>query len=42
MLATAAVAKLGLGSYLVLRGHEGEELEGNLLLDKLLGAKISL
>lgn len=39
--ATAAVAaKLGLGSYLVLRGHEGEELEGNLFLDKLLGAKI--
>lgn len=39
--ATAAVAaKLGLGSYLVLRGHEGEELEGNLFLDKLLGVKI--
>ena len=39
--ATAAVAaKLGLGSYLVLRGDENEEVEGNLFLDKLLGAKI--
>lgn len=39
--ATAAVAaKLGLGSYLVLKGDENEEAEGNLFLDKLLGAKI--
>lgn len=39
--ATAAVAaKLGLGSYLVLRGDENEEVEGNLFLDKLLGANI--
>lgn len=39
--ATAAVAaKLGLGSYLVLRGSEDNELEGNLFLDKILGAKI--
>ena len=39
--ATAAVAaKLGLGSYLVLRGDENEEAEGNLFLDKLLGANI--
>jgi len=39
--ATAAVAaKLGLGAYLVLRGSEDNELEGNYFLDKLLGAKI--
>lgn len=39
--ATAAVAaKLGFGSYLVLRGDEKEEVEGNLFLDKMLGAKI--
>lgn len=39
--ATAAVAaKLGLGAYLVLRGSEDSELEGNFFLDKLLGAKI--
>lgn len=39
--ATAAVAaKLGLGSYLVLRGKEDNELEGNYFFDKLLGAKI--
>ena len=39
--ATAAVAaKLGLGSYLVLRGDEKEEAEGNLFLDKMLGANI--
>lgn len=39
--ATAAVAaKLGLGSYLVLRGSEDNELEGNLFLDRILGAQI--
>lgn len=39
--ATATVAaKLGLGAYLVLRGSEDNELEGNYFLDKLLGAKI--
>lgn len=39
--ATAAVAaKLGMGSYLVLRGKEDAEVEGNLFLDKMLGAKI--
>ena len=39
--ATAAVAaKLGIGAYLVLRGEEENELEGNYFLDKLLGAKI--
>lgn len=39
--ATAAVAaKLGLGSYLVLRGSEDNEVEGNLFLDKILGAKL--
>lgn len=39
--ATAAVAaKLGMGSYLVLRGREDNELEGNYFLDKLLGARI--
>ena len=39
--ATAAVAaKLGLGAYLVLRGSEDNELEGNYFFDKLLGAKI--
>lgn len=39
--ATAAVAtKLGMGSYLVLRGKEENEVEGNLFLDKILGAKI--
>ena len=39
--ATAAVAaKLGLGAYLVLRGNEEEETEGNLFLDKMLGANI--
>lgn len=39
--ATAAVAaKLGLGSYLVLRGSEEDEIEGNLFLDKILGANI--
>ena len=39
--ATAAVAaKLGLGSYLILRGKEDNEVEGNLFLEKILGAKI--
>lgn len=39
--ATAAVAaKLGMGSYLVLRGREDNDLEGNLFLDKILGAKV--
>ena len=38
---TAAVAaKLGLGSYLLLRGEEDAEVEGNLFLDKILGANI--
>lgn len=40
--ATAAVAaRLGLKSCLVLRGSEASAAEGNLLLDKLLGAEIS-
>lgn len=39
--ATAAVAaKLGIGSYLVLRGNEIEDIEGNFFLDKILGANI--
>ena len=39
--ATAAVAaKLGLGAYLVLRGDEATPVEGNLFLDKILGANI--
>lgn len=39
--ATAAVAaKLGMGSHLVLRGKEDNEIEGNLFLDKILGANI--
>jgi len=39
--ATAAVAaKYNMGSYLVLRGREDSEVEGNLFLDKILGAKI--
>ncbi|PAB60579.1 D-cysteine desulfhydrase family protein [Anaeromicrobium sediminis] len=39
--ATAAVAaKLGLKCYLVLRGNEEEDLDGNYFLDRLLGAKI--
>lgn len=38
---TAAIAaKLGLGAYLVLRGEEDSKLEGNLFLDKILGAEI--
>jgi D-cysteine desulfhydrase len=41
--ATAAVAaKLGISSYLVLRGSEDDEVEGNYFLDKLLGAEIKL
>lgn len=39
--ATAAVAaKLGLGAYLVLRGDEDTPVEGNLFLDRILGANI--
>lgn len=39
--ATAAVAaKLGIGSYLVLRGNADAELEGNYFFDKMLGARI--
>ncbi|MBF8984466.1 D-cysteine desulfhydrase family protein [Lutibacter sp. B2] len=38
---TAAVAaKLGIGSYLVLRSSGEEEMEGNYFIDKVLGAKI--
>lgn len=41
--ATAAVAaKLGIGSYIVLRGDKESDLEGNYFLDKILGAKIKL
>ncbi|MBU5427261.1 D-cysteine desulfhydrase family protein [Tissierella pigra] len=41
--ATAAVArKLGMEVYLVLRGNQDSELEGNYFLDKILGAKIKL
>lgn len=40
--ATAAVAaKLGLKAHLVLRTDKEEKLDGNLFLDKLLGAEIS-
>lgn len=39
--ATAAVAaRLGINSYLVLRGSEEEKIDGNLFLDKVLGAQI--
>lgn len=39
--ATAVAAtKLGMKSYLVLRGQQGGEADGNLLLDFLVGAKI--
>ncbi len=39
--ATAIVAaKLGLGSYLLLRGEADAGYEANLLLDKLVGAKV--
>ncbi len=41
--ATAAVAaKLGMKSCLVLRGNDVTEADGNLLLDKLFGAGISI
>ena len=36
----AAAAKLGLRSYLVLRGSGNEAVDGNYFLDKLLGANI--
>ena len=40
--ATAALAaRLGLQSHLLLRGEEPEISDGNLLLDQLLGAKVS-
>lgn len=35
-----AATKLGMKSYLVLRGQEGGEADGNLLLDFLVGAKV--
>ena len=39
--ATAVAAtKLGMKSYLVLRGQQGGETDGNLLLDFLVGAKV--
>ncbi len=39
--ATAIVASmLGMGSYLILRGEEPDYFQGNLLLDKILGARI--
>jgi len=39
--ATAAVAaKLGLGSYLVLKGDKDTPVEGNLFFDRMLGAEI--
>lgn len=39
--ATAAVAaKLGIGSYLVLRTNKEEVIDGNYFLDEVLGAKI--
>ena len=39
--ATAVAArKLGMESWLVLRGQEGSKIEGNLFLDLLVGAKI--
>lgn len=40
--ATAVTAaRLGLKSHLVLRGRQPDELDGNLLLDELVGAEIS-
>jgi D-cysteine desulfhydrase family pyridoxal phosphate-dependent enzyme len=36
----AAAAKFGLASSLVLRGEEPSEMQGNLLLDRLLGAEV--
>ena len=38
----AAAAKLGLGAYLVLRGTGDDPIDGNLFLNKLLGAEIEL
>jgi len=39
--ATAVVAsKLGMGAFLVLRGEATQNIQGNLLIDKLLGARI--
>ncbi len=41
--ATAVMAaKLGLKSHLVLRGREPEQPDGNLLLDHLVGAEVSI
>ncbi len=40
--ATAALAaRLGLKSHLILRGSEPEETDGNLLIDRLVGAEIT-
>jgi len=36
----AACASMGLDCHLILRGNEPENIQGNLLLSKLLGAKI--
>jgi D-cysteine desulfhydrase family pyridoxal phosphate-dependent enzyme len=36
----AAAARSGLGSTLVLRGHEPDQVTGNYLLDELLGAHV--
>ncbi len=36
----AAAAKLGLGAVLVLRSMDRQELQGNLLLDRMFGAQI--
>lgn len=36
----AAAAKFGLGSTLVLRGEEPPRVQGNLLLDRLVGAEV--
>lgn len=38
----ALAAKLGIGSYLVLRGDESSKLEGNYFFNKILGARIKL
>ncbi|NOZ61425.1 MAG: D-cysteine desulfhydrase family protein [Calditrichaeota bacterium] len=35
-----AAARLGMGSFLVLRGEEPEEKDGNLFLDLLVGARV--
>ncbi len=37
----AAACKLGLDCVLILRGTEREEVQGNLLLDKIFGARVS-